>query len=136
MKPKKRQKHEENIHVAIANYIKMQYPDVIFTSDSSGIRVAMHTAIQMKKQRSVHKLPDLIILEPRKGYHGLIIELKKNKSEYLLKNGSLSQKKHIQEQAATLDLLRNKGYFADFAGGFDDCKWLIDWYLHLFRKNI
>lgn len=122
-------KKEERLQIAVARYIKMQYPNVIFTSESSGIRVSMGVAVQMKKQRSLHKLPDMIILEPSKGYNGLCLELKNTYSDCYLKNGDVRQTKHIQEQAKTLQLLEYKGYKATFACGFDEAQRIIDEYL-------
>jgi len=55
-------KSEENLQIAISSYLKYQYPDVIFTSESSGIRLTIGQATKAKKQRSKHKLPDMIIL--------------------------------------------------------------------------
>ena len=126
---RKRQSQEENTHVAIAAYIRSQYPDVIFTSESSGIRVPMHLAVMMKKQRSAHKQPDMIVLEPKGNYHGLILEIKKDRSEVYLKNGEYSKNQHIQEQLKTLNLLNSKGFYACFACGFDHAKEIIDSYM-------
>ena len=122
-------KTEEKLQTAVSNYIKLQYPNVIFTSESSGLRVPMHLAIQMKKQRSNHKLPDLIILEPRGGYTGLIIELKKDTKSLLKKNGDYKKSEHIEKQLKTLKLLSSKGYLATFSCGFDATKKLIDEYM-------
>jgi len=127
----KRQRQEESVHVAIATYLRTQYPNVLFTSESSGIRVPMHLAIMMKKQRSTHKHPDMIILQPKGIFHGLILEVKKDYSDVFLKDGSISKKAHIQEQNATLVLLRELGYCAMFACGFDDAKSKIDNYMSL-----
>jgi hypothetical protein len=127
----KRQKQEESVHVAIAAYIRSQYPNVLFTSESSGIRVPMHLAVMMKKQRSTHKQPDMIVLHPKGVFHGLILEIKKDHSEVFLKDGSISKKAHIQEQNNTLVMLRELGYCAMFACGFDDAKSKIDNYMGL-----
>jgi len=124
-------RQEERVHVAIAAYIRAQHPNVLFTSESSGIRVPMHLAVMMKKQRSTHKQPDMIILQPKGIFHGLILEIKKDRSEIYLKDGSMSKSKHIQEQNATLVMLRELGYCAMFACGFDDAKSKIDNYMSL-----
>jgi hypothetical protein len=125
----KRKKQEENVHVAIATYIRTQYPNVIFTSESSGIRVPMGVAVMMKKQRSTHKQPDMIVLQPKGLFHGLILEIKKDRAEIYLKDGSLSKSKHVQEQYATLLMLRDLGYCAIFVCGFEDAKKTIDSYM-------
>jgi hypothetical protein len=124
-------RQEARVHVAIAAYIRDQHPNVLFTSESSGIRVPMHLAVMMKKQRSTHKQPDMIILQPKGIFHGLILEIKKDRSEIYLKDGSMSKSKHIQEQNATLVMLRELGYCAMFACGFDDAKSKIDNYMSL-----
>jgi len=125
----KRQKLEERLQSAVARYIKVQYPNVVFTSESSGIRVSMGVAVQMKKQRSNHKLPDLIILQPNEKYHGLMLELKKSHSEIFKKDGALRANEHVQAQNDTLKHLSLKGYYAVFACGFDETKKIIDEYL-------
>lgn len=126
---RKRKSQEESSHIAIANYIRLKYHDVVFTSESSGIRVPMHLAVMMKRQRSIHKQPDMIILEPNKLYNGLVMEIKKDVSEVYLKNGQYSNSKHIQEQLKTLKLLQEKGYFATFACGIDHAIKIIDNYM-------
>lgn len=122
-------KKEEKIHVAVCKYLKLAYPDVIFTSESSGIRVPMHTAIQMKKQRSEKGLPDLLILEPNKFWRGLFIEIKKDHSEVFKKDGAMRNNKHIQEQNEIINRLLVKRYFCTFGFGFDHIKEIIDEYM-------
>lgn len=124
-----RKRLEENLQISVSTYIKLAYPTVIFTSESSGVRVSMGTAVKMTKQRSVGALPDMIILEPRSVYHGLCLELKKDRSEVYLKSGLISNNKHIQEQNDMLIRLGEKGYCARFACGFDEAKSILDNYL-------
>lgn len=128
---KRRKTQEESLQIAVSNYIKMQYPNVIFTSESSGIRVSMGTAVKMKKQRSNHKLPDMIILEPRGRFHGLCLELKKDRNEVFTKKGEYRENEHIQKQLETLTQLRELGYFSIFGCGFDETKEIIDFYMNL-----
>ena len=118
---------ETSLQIAISEYIKLRYKDVVFTAESSGVRVSIGTAKKMKRQRSNHKQPDMIILEPRGDYHGLIIELKK--AGIRLKDGSMPNDKHTNAQKVTLDLLRSKGYYTTFAVGFDEARKIIDDYM-------
>ena len=127
----KRQRQEESVHIAISAYLRMQYPNVLFTSESSGIRVNIRLRSVLKQQRSTHKQPDMIILQPKGIFHGLILEIKKDHSDVFLKDGSISKKAHIQEQNATIVMLRELGYCAMFACGFDDAKSKIDNYMSL-----
>ena len=36
---------EQELQIAVSTYIKMQYPNVIFTSESAGINLKFHQAI-------------------------------------------------------------------------------------------
>ena len=122
-------KKEEQLSKSVSRYLKLQYPDVVFTCDSSGIRLTIGQATALKAQRSVHKIPDMIILKPNAEYHGLILELKSEDSSPYLKDGSLSKGQHIQEQNQTLTALLNIGYYAVFIVGFNQAKEVIDNYM-------
>lgn len=115
-------------HKAVSNYLKMQYPKVIFTSDSSGIRLSIGNAKKMLALKANYKIPDLIILHPNQNYNGLIIEIKEKSKSPFLKDGSLSKNKHVQSQNETLEMLQKCGYKAVFGVGFDNCKNIIDRY--------
>lgn len=62
-------------------------------------------------------------------YAGLMIELKREGTRIYKKNGELVADEHIREQARMLDELRERGYAAHFAIGFDQAKQIIDEYL-------
>ena len=129
---KKNQKKEESLQLAISKYIKLQYPDAIFNCDlASGMRLPIHIAAKAKAQRSSRGQPDLIILEPKASFHGLCIELKKDKESVLKVDGSFKKNKHIEEQSKMLNRLWNKGYYTCFGYGFDDTKRIIDWYFSI-----
>jgi hypothetical protein len=126
-------KQEENLHIAICNYLKLQYPNVIFTSEASGVRLTIGQAVKLKKMRSGGKLPDLWILEPRGGHHALFLEIK---AEGIHKKDGSFKTKHIEEQNDTIQDLLDKGYYATFVVGFDDAQGTIDDYMALpFFKN-
>ena len=71
--------------------------------------------------------PDLQILEPRGGFNGLFLEIKRNGERIFKKDGTFASE-HILEQADWLNGLRLRGYKAEFAVGFDECKTIIDAY--------
>ena len=119
---------EEKLHIAICDYLKLQYPDILFISEPSGVRVSIGLAFKLKKMRSAHTHLDLYILEPRQGYHGLIIELKA--VNIYKENGDLRGDKHLQDQKETIEKLRKRGYKSTFAVGFDQAKEVIDNYLN------
>jgi len=119
---------EKTLHTAVTKYLKLQYPKVVFMSEASGLRASIGVARQLKAQRSRHRLPDLVILEPRGGFHGLIIELKVD-TPYK-RDGSV-KKGRLQEQYKTLKALEDKGYRTAFGVGFDHTKTIIDSYMNL-----
>ena len=123
---------EYNLHKSVANYIKMQYPNVVFNSDPSGIKLTIGQAVKMLKLKSNHKQLDVVILKSNMEYSGLVIELKE-KSPFL-KNGELSNLKHIQTQNETLKILNKQGYYSCFAWNFDMCKNIIDNYMSIPNK--
>lgn len=125
----KRNQPERKLQLAICEYLKLQYPDLIFGSEGSGIKMTMGQAILAKRMRSEDKLPDLFVAESRGGYCGLFIELKVE--SVFLKDGSLSTQAHIKEQAATLDRLSHNGYYAVFGCGIDGAKAIVDTYMKL-----
>ncbi len=124
-------KEEDILTGQVCAYISLQYPDVIFTQDSSGIKLPIGLAKKMKNRRSSKGLPDIWILEPKGGYHGLFLELKKEGEQLQLKTSDKWKNEHIVEQAEILLKLTAKGYWAWFAVGFDEAKQYIDNYMAL-----
>jgi len=121
-------KYEESLQKAVCNYLKLQYPSVLFTSDASGIRLTIGQAVSMKNMKSGSGWPDLFIAEPKLNWHGLFIELKKS-GEKLFKRDGTPVTEHVKDQMAMISKLNNKGYLATFAIGFDQAKEIIDQYL-------
>lgn len=118
---------EEQLHFAIADYLKIQYPKVFFISESSGLRVSQGLAAKLKRTRSNHVHLDLYILEPCGGKAGLVLELKA-KNIYK-KTGELFKDSHLNDQQKTINALNKKGYKSLFVTSFDDAKRAIDHYL-------
>lgn len=121
---------EKSEHIAIANYIKYQYPKVIFFSDHSGIYTkSWSQKKEIKTKRSHGKLPDLFIAHPKGDYYyGLFLEIKKSGIKLFKRDGCYLNE-HYEEQAKMLENLRGLHYKADFAIGFDEAKQIIDEYL-------
>jgi hypothetical protein len=125
-------KREEKIQSAFSKYLKFQHPKVMFISDSSGLRLPIGLAVIAKNQRNPSTgWNDMFIAEARGGYHGLWIELKKDRNEYLTKQGKLRNNKHIQDQHEVHCRLIEKGYKACFAGGLDEAISVTEEYLNL-----
>ncbi len=148
---------EAELQTAIAEYLARQYPDVLFHSDfGSGIKLTPGQAVRQKRQNGGRRAwPDMFIAQPmlrmfvgkdepdemiRLGeegdsielaneiYAGLYLELKKEGTRLRKKNGDWATE-HIAEQAKVLEKLRDRGYCAEFAVGFEAAKKIIDEYL-------
>ena len=135
---------EHQLYELIAQYMQIQYPDVIYRFDlAADLKL---TAGQARKHKMLHPkrgYPDLFIAEPiitsyrdengmikltqTKNYSGLFIELKKDGTRLKKKNGEWASD-HIAEQAEMLERLEFRGYRAMFAVGFDEAKKIIDLY--------
>ena len=134
---------EHDIYKMIADYLRYQYPTVIYRFDlAADLKLTMGQASKHKRLQRYRGYPDLFIAEPKKvviskgehtrlvaGYHGLFIELKREGTRIFKKDGALVADEHIREQFDMLHDLRAKGYAAEFAIGFDEAKKLIDDYM-------
>ena len=116
-------KKEESLHIAICKYIKLQYPKIVFTSESSGLRLTIGQAKKLKDMRSSNALPDILILEPSRGRHGLFLEVKTESP--FKKNGKIKSNAHLQEQHDMLNILVEKGFDACFVWDFEMAKEII-----------
>lgn len=114
---------ESGLQIMVADYLRLQYPDVLFHSDfGSGIKLAMGQAAKQKRQNGGKRAwPDLFIAQPIKtGWFGrvedgeiesimckrcgLFLELKKDGTRLKKKNGEWATR-HIKEQAEVLKKL-------------------------------
>jgi hypothetical protein len=126
-------KHEEyELQKSVARYLSYQYPDVDFLSDTiASVKLTERQAGRNKLvQKNGFKCPDVLILEPRKGFCGLFIELKIDTP--FKKDGTIkaSSKDHLKLQHECLQKLSSKGYCAEFSWGFDMTKKIIDEYFN------
>lgn len=121
---------ESELQVAVARYIRLRYPEVLFHSDfGSGIKLTKGQAIKQKRQNGgIRGWPDMFIAEGRGKFRGLFIELKKDGTRLKKKNGEWASE-HIAEQAQLMSRLRARDYEAQFAVGFDEAVDIIDNYL-------
>ena len=128
--------NEAHLQTAVASYLRLQYPDVLFHSDfGSGIKMTKGQAIKQKRQNGgLRGWPDMFIAQPTSLCHGLFIELKREGTRLLKKNDDWATP-HIAEQAEILEKLRDLGYAAEFAVGFDEAKTIIDGYLKGGKKK-
>lgn len=135
-----RKQTEAQLQVQVADYIRLKYPHVLFHSDyGSGVKLTMSQAVMQKRQNGGRRSwPDLIIAKPGYEYiasdvkqlrFALFLELKREGTRIFKKDGTLVADEHIREQFDLLEQLRQEGYAAEFACGFDEAKRIIDEYL-------
>ena len=121
---------EHDIYTMIADYLRYQYPTVIYRFDlAADLKLTMGQARKHKRLQRYRGYPDLFIAEPKGKYAGLYLEIKKPGTKILKKDGAIVADAHIREQYGMLEDLRFAGDAAEFACGFDEAKKLIDGYL-------
>jgi hypothetical protein len=108
--------------VALARWLRLAHTDVLWTASAGGMRTGMGTAIKMKMAGYSAGCPDILIFEPRKGFHGLAIEFKKD-----AKYGKAYASK---EQQGWIDALAKRGYRATVCRGFAEAVNVIGDYLN------
>lgn len=135
-------KKEELLHLKVCDYLRKNYPDVLFRTDfSSGMKMSPWQAAKHKKFQKSRAWPDLFIAESgvvkfKEGYlivnlrkNGMFLELKADGVKLYKKDGTLRKNKHIEEQAEMLEKLRSGNYYAEFAIGYEDAIKQIHEYL-------
>jgi len=136
---------EAEIHKQICEYIKIQYPKVLFNTDLAGLNMTMGQAKKAKNLRSQNGFPDIQILETRHNgttqiqwygenkvfdtylFCGLFLEVKKE-TPYK-KDGDLKKNPHLELQNELHIKLRLQGYMVEFVWTFEQGKKIIDNYL-------
>lgn len=135
-------KKEELLHLKVCDYLRKNYPDVLFRTDfSSGMKMTPWQAAKHKKFQKSRAWPDLFIAESgvvkfKEGNliinlrkNGMFLELKADGVKLYKKDGTLRKNKHIEERAEMLDKLNESGYYARFTVGYDEAIRIITNYL-------
>ena len=122
---------EEEVQKGVVKYLKLMYPNARYCASLGGIRTSYKQAVKAKATGYVKGFPDLQICVPmeRGGtqegggvYHGLFLEIKKDKKSYPTK-----------EQKEWIAYLNEQGYCARVTKGLDESIEVIDNY---FNKRI
>ena len=98
------------------DYLDTLMPAPLYSATVGGVRVAMHTALRMKRAGYRKGIPDLLIFEPRNGYVGLALEVK-------TKTGRASE-----HQLKWQKELQSRGWKAEIRKGLEQCLEAIDEY--------
>lgn len=123
-------KKEELLHLKVCDYLRKNYPNVLFRTDfSSGMKMTPGQAAKHKKFQKSRAWPDLFIAESNNFASGLFLELKAEDVIVFNMNGKVRRNKHLIEQDKMLKELRKKGYRARFAIGYNQAIFEIQQYL-------
>jgi len=119
----------------LLNWVKIQYPNLLYTEDLGGIKLTIGQAKKVKASRARRGHPDMMFQKVFSGYTGTIdycglaIEFKRKGETIVKRNGELYKNDHLKEQYDYLLALRREGWFTCFAVGFLDAQRIIKAYL-------
>jgi len=114
----KRTEHDEQ--KAVIKWFDLQYPALrgrLAAVPNGGQRNKI-VAAKLKAEGVRKGFPDLMLLTPRGGYYGLIVEMKREKDSYA-----------TAEQKDWLVWLNAQGFFAVVCNGFEEARVVIKNYL-------
>ena len=111
---------EHTAQAQLVTRVRSFYPDVIIAAVPNGGSRDIREAVKLKAEGVLPGFPDLILAEPRGEYHGLFLEMKREKG------GRLEPR-----QRRMLDRLRERGYLAEVAYGVEDAWKQVEDYLAL-----
>lgn len=113
---------EDQEQTRLATWLTKQ--GIKFYAIPNGGKRNMLEAIKFKRCGVQSGVPDVCIPIPAGSYHGLYIELKR------VKGGKLGD-----NQIYWLEFLRNHGYYAEVAHGFEESKEIVTHYLSLMKPD-
>lgn len=67
---------EHSIQARVVQFVRTFYPEVLMFSVPNGADVSANNRIRLSKEGLLPGIPDLWILEKKKGFSGLLIEFK------------------------------------------------------------
>ena len=111
-------KAEQKLQTAIVKYIRLAYPNTLFTATMGGVKLNSWSQRNALKATGYLKgVADLLIFESKASYKGLFLEVKTDKGKMT------KEQKEFQTNAIA------RGYLCICCKGFDETKNIIDDYL-------
>jgi len=107
------------IQIAVVNWLKSNFPEILYCASAGGMRTSLSVAKKMKASGYRRGFPDLGIFHPTNKHNGMFVELKANKKCYATK-----------EQKEWIEALNQRGYYAVCCKGFDETIETITNYLN------
>jgi hypothetical protein len=115
----KRKSIEHSEQVKLVAYIRAFHPDIIVAAIPNGGNRSSSERLRLAHEGVLAGMPDLCVLEPLNGFHGLFVEMK-------TKIGVVSHK-----QSALSKQLNDKGYLCLIARSANEGIKLIEDYLRV-----
>lgn len=131
--PKAKAQPEYKIQAAFVREMSVRYPGVMVFSDCAAH--IKKTLFQQQRANALstpgEKWPDVFIAQPSGEYAGMWLEFKAE-TPYKVDGVFLKKNAHIEAQAATMQRLRERGYFVpDFVWSVEMAMTQVNWYLNL-----
>ena len=120
---------EDLLTIAVANYIRLQYPNVEFHHNANERNSSNIEGAKLKKMGVRRGISDITIYQPTNVHHGLFLELKIDTP--FKKDGNLKAGELLALQYEFINKMNQRGYLAKFCVGFDEAKTIIDNYMKL-----
>lgn len=118
---------EYHVCKAVAQYMRLKYPYVLFHFDLAGLNLSRAQAGMMKAIQGSRGWPDLMILHPENG-RVLFLEIKAEGTRLINRQCKLATP-HLREQSETLQAISKCKHEALFAVGVDECIEFINAFL-------
>lgn len=134
--PKRKKNPEYNIQKDFVQEMGRRYPGVLVFSDAAAhvaksmIQQVRANALQSKWNGKGEKWPDVIIFQPSGDYAGLLLECKAE-TPYKADGVTMKKSDHVEAQAATMQRLRERGYYCDFFWSVEQGMKIVEKYLNL-----
>lgn len=110
-------KPEEILQIAIADYLRLQYPNVLWWHTANERQTSPQRGAKLKRMGVKAGVPDILIFEFIGLIHGLAIELK------------IKPNKPTKNQLQVLEDLKYRDWKTAVCYNFDEAKKIIDEYL-------
>lgn len=109
---------EDNLQIAVANYLRYQYPNILFAHIANERKTTHQQGARLKQKGVKSGMPDIMVFKQNTSDNtGLAIELK------------IKPNKPTPSQLTVLGQLKDEGWQTHIAYSFDEAKEVIDKYL-------
>lgn len=125
-----KKEEQQRVAIPLSKWLQKEHKNLLYRFDlAADLKLTIGQAKKNKELNPHKKYPDFFLCETTPEYGGLYLELKKDRDEVYNKNGEMKKSEHIQGQRIMLEILRAKGYKAEFALGLEDAKEKIEHYI-------